>query len=126
MIVQPLLSILIIQYSIAIQKIQEQAAFPSKLDKTIKDTYFATASTRPVLVFPRIISLAQTHLKKLNAGNNIFYNKLIQEITDKISDEFPTMLSLEDQGRFMIGYYQQYQDFFTEKENTDETNKDED
>ena len=65
-------------------------------------------------------------MKKLNAGNNIFYNKLIQEITDKISDEFPTMLSLEDQGRFMIGYYQQYQDFFTEKEDTDETNKDED
>lgn len=109
-----------------LQKIQEQAAFPSKLDKTIKDTYFATASTRPVLVFPRIISLAQTHLKKLNAGNIVFYNKLIQEITDKISDEFPTMLSLEDQGRFMIGYYQQYQDFFAEKENTDETKPDKD
>ena len=32
---------------------------------------------------------------------------------------YPSILSLEDQGRFSIGYYHQHQDFFTKKETED-------
>ena len=44
----------------------------------------------------------------------------MQEVIDKLSaDGIPTTLTLEDQGRFSIGYYHQRQDFFIKKD--DET-----
>ena len=47
----------------------------------------------------------------------MFYEKLKQEIIDKISsDGFPAHLDLQDQGRFFVGYYHQRQDFFNKKE----------
>lgn len=53
----------------------------------------------------------------------VFYEKLKQEIIDKISsDGFPAHLDLQDQGRFFVGYYHQRQDFFNKKE---ENNNDE-
>jgi CRISPR-associated protein (Cas_Csd1). len=36
---------------------------------------------------------------------------------DKISSKgFPSHLSLQDQGRFMVGYYHQRQEFYTKKD----------
>ena len=84
--------------------------------KTIKDTYFSNAISQPALIFPRIQKLSQYHLAKLDKSKNIFYNKLIQEIIDKIEGKFPNHLSLEEQGMFIIGYYHQYQSFFNKKE----------
>ena len=43
---------------------------------------------------------------------------------DKFGTEFPSTLSLQDQGRFMIGYYQQVQDLFRKKDKQDDTNND--
>jgi len=40
--------------------------------------------------------------------------KQIGGIMDGVSD-FPTHLSLQDQGRFAVGYYHQRQSFFTKK-----------
>ena len=39
---------------------------------------------------------------------------------DKLNGEFPETLLLQDQGRFIIGYYQQYQSFFEKKETNSE------
>lgn len=33
-----------------------------------------------------------------------------------MNDAFPQTLSLYDQGKFMLGYYQQYQEFFVKNE----------
>ena len=46
--------------------------------------------------------------------------RLVGEIMDGVTD-FPTHLSLQDQGRFSVGYYHQRQDLFTKKS----TNKEE-
>ena len=87
------------------------------LNTTIKDKYFASAAAKPATVFPKLLTLAQAHIKKLDGeGNKVYYNKLIGQIINDINDEFPTTLSLVDQGKFIIGYYQQNQDFFVKKE----------
>ena len=92
-----------------LEKLQQEASGNS-LNRTIKDAYFASAASRPVLVFPKLLRLAQNHLNK--AKNPVYYNILIGEIMDKIQGEFPGTLLLADQGKFIIGYYQQYQNFF--------------
>ncbi len=96
----------------------QKAASPAKLNRTIKDTYFASAASKPALVFPKLLTLSQNHMKKLSEGNAVFFNKLAEEIIGKLEGEFPETLMLSEQGRFMIGYYQQDQDLY--HKNTDE------
>lgn len=96
-----------------LEKLQRDAS-GTKLNRTIKDAYFASASAKPAIVFPKLIKLAQNHLNKVKSP--AYYNILIGEIMDKLNGEFPETLLLQDQGRFIIGYYQQYQSFFEKKE----------
>ena len=95
-----------------LENIQKQAVGGAKLNSTIKDKYFASAAAKPANIFPILISLSQHHAKKLNEGSQIFYAKLIGEIMDMLEGEFPKLLSLAEQGKFIIGYYQQTQDFY--------------
>lgn len=96
-----------------LEKIQQEAS-GTKLNRTIKDVYFSSASTKPGMVFPKLLKLVQNHLSKLK--NPVYYNILLGEIMDKLKGEFPEILPLQDQGRFIIGYYQQKQDFFKKNE----------
>lgn len=93
----------------------QQAAASANLNRTIKDAYFSSAASKPALVFPKLLMLSQNHIKKLNEKSIVFYNKLIEEIVDKLNGEFPNTLLLDDQGRFMIGYYHQDQTFYQKK-----------
>lgn len=102
-----------------LERIQEQSALPAKLNRTIKDAYFSSAASKPSLVFPKLLTLSQNHIKKLNDGNKVFYSKMVQEIIAKIDGEFPDTLMLTEQGKFMIGYYHQVQAFF-DKNNKEE------
>jgi CRISPR-associated protein Csd1 len=102
-----------------LEKIQEESA-GGKLNASIKDKYFASASTHPSVTFPLLIRLSQNHQKKLKserAGRAVNFQKEIQVIMSSI-DAFPSYLNLEDQGLFAIGYYHQYQSFF-EKHDTE-------
>lgn len=92
-----------------LEKLQEESS-DSKLNRTIKDAYFAAATAKPALVFPKLIRLAQNHLNKVEYP--VFYNKLMGEIIDELKDGFPETLLLKEQGKFIVGYYQQYQSFF--------------
>ena len=77
-----------------------------------------SASATPAMVFATILNLSGHHLEKLNAGGQVFYEKLKQEIISKLdANGFPAHLDLQDQGRFFVGYYHQRQNFFTSKEN---------
>ncbi len=105
-----------------LEKLQ-QDSFGGTINRTIKDSYFSSASARPVLVFPKLLRLAQAHLNKVKYP--VYYNKLIGEIVCKLDGEFPETLLLPDQGRFMIGYYQQYQSFFEPKEQKEKKEKEE-
>jgi CRISPR-associated protein Csd1 len=102
-----------------LEKLQE-AANPG-LNATIRDRYFSAASSAPVTVFSTLLRLSNHHLKKLEGGMPVFFEKQLGEIITKLdAAPFPARLSLEAQGEFAIGYYQQRQAFFKRKEETTE------
>jgi CRISPR-associated protein Csd1 len=96
-----------------LEKVQTDSA-GSELNTTIKDHYFSSASTTPALVFPRLFRLSQHHLAKLETGQKIYYDRRLSEVMGVI-DQFPRQLALEDQGKFVIGYFHQRQDLYTSK-----------
>ena len=80
---------------------------------SIKERYMNSASSTPATVFATILNLSSHHSDKLSDTRKIYFEKLKQEIMDKISsDGFPPHLDLQDQGRFFVGYYHQQQDFY--------------
>ena len=96
-----------------LEKVQTEAL--GDINATIKDKYFASACATPYLVFPRLLKLAQPHLAKLDDGNRIYKDKLMQEILSKI-DGFPKTCDMQRQGMFILGYYQQKQKFYEKKD----------
>ena len=102
-----------------LEKLQKDAA-GGNLNATIRDRYFATACANPASVFPTILKLSMHHSAKLN--NSFFHEKLKTELLGKLDADnpFPKSLSLDDQGRFILGYYHQTQFFYTKQEKTEE------
>jgi CRISPR-associated protein Csd1 len=97
-----------------LEKIQEEAN--PGINATIRDRYYGAACGSPVSVFPTLMRLKNHHLSKLeNKGRVTNFERLIGEIAEKIF-AFPSNLTLDEQGRFAIGYYHQRQDFFKSKE----------
>jgi CRISPR-associated protein Csd1 len=94
----------------AILEMIQKSASSGTLNSTIKDKYFATACSNPALVFPTLLKLAQNHLSKIN-GN--YYNIQLGKCLALIeSESFPKSQSMEEQGSFMLGYYQQTQKLY--------------
>jgi len=99
-----------------LERVQEDAN--PGVNTTIRDSYFGAASSTPSAVFPTLMRRNQHHmtqLRKEKPGLYVNRDKLIQAIcNDGIDGDrgFDTTLSLENQGRFVIGYYHQRQDFF--------------
>lgn len=109
-----------------LEKVQIESA-GGELNRTIRDAYFASAATKPVMVFPRLNRLAQNHLKKLEGKDRKKYEdyeKMIKEIVSKLGDTFSDYFNLKEQGEFIIGYYKQSQVLFAEsKKNKDSEEK---
>ena len=96
-----------------LDKIQDEA----NNQHSIRERYMNSASATPAAVFATILNLSYHHSEKLNEGRKVWFEKIKQEIVDKISPGgFPAHLDLQDQGRFFVGYYQQTQWFYTKKE----------
>ena len=97
-----------------LEKIQEEAN--PGINATIRDRFYGSASSTPVTVFPHLMKLKNHHIAKLeNRGRAVNLEKIIGEIVEDIND-FPGHLSMDDQGRFAVGYYHQRQDFFKKKD----------
>ena len=93
-----------------LEKAQEEAN--PRINATIRDRFYGSASSVPVAAFPHLMKLKNHHLAKLeNRGRAVNLEKLIGEIVGGIAD-FPSHLSLQDQGRFAVGYYHQRQSLF--------------
>lgn len=98
-----------------LERLQEQSA-GVKLNATIRDKYFANACANPGNAFPTLLKLSMNHTAKLE--NPVFFEKLKGSLLEKLDADkpFPAALNLEDQGKFILGYYHQRQNFFTKKE----------
>lgn len=93
-----------------LEKVQEEAN--PRINATIRDRFYGSASSVPVAAFPHLMKLKNHHLAKLeNRGRAVNLEKLIGEIVCGFAD-FPAHLSLQDQGRFAVGYYHQRQSLF--------------
>ncbi len=90
------------------------------INATIRDRYYGAASSTPVAVFTTLLRLEKAHLKKMPLGQANWIESLIGEVLEPVAD-FPKHLSLPEQGRFALGYYQQRQFFFTKKPTTSDT-----
>lgn len=101
----------------------QQDANPG-IKATIRDRYFNSACATPASVFPVLIKLKNSHIKKLErdtVGAKIYYEKLLTDLLGRIevkenNNGFSKKLSLEDQGKFMLGYYHQMQKRYEKKE----------
>jgi CRISPR-associated protein Csd1 len=106
-----------------LEKLQQDTA-AGRLNSTIRDKYFATACASPGSVFPTLLRLSAHHERKLTEAGKVYYGKLKQQLMDKLDVEnnpYPTAWALQDQGRFILGYYHQNQSFYTKK--SDKTNE---
>ncbi len=88
------------------------------IKSTIRDRYFNSACATPASIFPVLIKLKNSHMKKLErdrVGTKIYYEQLLTEIIGKL-EEYPKRLSLEEQGKFILGYYHQMQKKYEKRE----------
>lgn len=85
------------------------------INATIKDKYFGSASSIPATTFPYLINLSQKHLRKIEGGLKVYYEKMIGEIMDKIDNGFPRTMNMPERGAFQLGYYHQVQEMYTSK-----------
>ncbi|MGI6221978.1 MAG: type I-C CRISPR-associated protein Cas8c/Csd1 [Prevotella sp.] len=104
------------------EKIQ-QMANPG-VNSSIRDQYFDSFSCTPNVALARLSALSNHHMQKLSRGSQVYYERLKGEVMDRLhADGLPSHFSLDDQSRFMIGYYQQRQALFKSNNNNDtETN----
>lgn len=93
----------------------QQAANPG-INTTIKDKYFNSAATMPASIFPVLNNLCQKHLRKLEQGQRVYYDKQIMELKGILAESYPARMTLAQQGSFDLGYYHQTQKRYTKKE----------
>ena len=90
----------------------QQAAIGKNINATIKDRYFTSACATPASVFPILLRLAHHHFAKAEYGHYI--ETQVEGLLDKLEGEpFPSRLTLDEQGVFILGYYHQRAAFYT-------------
>ena len=117
-----------------LEKIQEESAGGTgKLNATIRDRYYGAASSSPSTVFPMLLKLKNHHVSKLDErGKKMLYRAFndnrpddyVGQVLSYVSD-IPNHLTLQNQGRFALGYYHQRQAFFTKSDTPSTGNQEE-
>ena len=93
----------------------QQTANPG-INATIKDKYFNSAAAMPASIFPVLNNLYQKHLRKLETGQRIYYDKQVMALKGILGESYPVRMTLAQQGAFDLGYYHQTQKRYTKKE----------
>ena len=88
----------------------QQKALPH-LNATIRDRYFAAASATPARIFAQLAKNATHHLSLMRKGDRgglaHWLDREMGDIWGGLEADLPRSLNLEDQGRFVAGYYHQ-------------------
>lgn len=100
----------------AIYEAAQERANPG-INATIKDKYFNSAAATPSHIMPILNKLYKNHLRKMDKGAQIYFEKQVSELAGILEETFPTRLSLPEQASFQLGYYHQKQKRFEKKEN---------
>ena len=104
-----------------LEKTQKDAL--GKVNAPLRERYIGAASATPRLVFPMLLRLCQHHVTKAAKGEfggyESVFNKRMADILGDMTD-FPAVLPLHEQGRFMLGYYHQTNALYQKKTDSDE------
>ena len=98
-----------------------QSSALGELNAGVRDKFYGGASSSPHSTFPILLDNYRTHISSLRKGKKAKWvkgdsKKLANWLEAKVGEivgvfdaetPFPRHLSLEEQGRFVIGYYQQ-------------------
>lgn len=101
-----------------LERIQEQAHWHQtgrNLEKGIRDSFFAAACSTPASVFPRLERLSTHHRRQLSGGAKHVFDQMIADIKDGQVDP-PAVLTLNEQGAFLLGYYHQWKQLRPKRE----------
>ena len=99
----------------------QTAALGAKVNATIKDKFYGSASAQPRKVFALLERGSANHLSKVGKqapGFRVVLEKTIGGIMEQMSpgeEPFPASLSAEEQALFGLGYYHQRNAFFKPK-----------
>lgn len=100
----------------------QRIALGDKVNATITDKYFAAASTVPYSVYPRLLAGSKHHLSRVRKdkpGLAFSIERELGAIMSSLPTEFPRHFSIENQGRFSIGYYHQKNARFAQSESVE-------
>ena len=99
----------------------QKAALGPKVNATIKDKYYGSASAQPRRVFALLERGSANHLSKIgkqSPGRKVNLEKQIGEIMGMMqpsSDPFPATMSAAEQALFGLGYYHERNELFRSK-----------
>lgn len=99
----------------AVYEAVQERATPG-IKATIKDKYFNSAAATPATICPILDNLYQMHLRKLDTGLRIYYDRQVAQLKSILGENNPLRLTLPEQGAFNLGYYHQKQFIYTKKE----------
>ena len=100
----------------AVYEAAQEKANPG-IGATIRDKYFNAAAATPAHIFPVLNNLYQHHLRKMDAGSRVFFEKQVGTLTGNLGEFYPVRFGLPEQGAFQLGYYHQKQKRYEKKEN---------
>jgi CRISPR-associated protein Csd1 len=100
----------------------QRDALGDKVNATIKDKFYGSASAAPRSVFAALDRGSANHLSKIGKekpGHKINLEKQVGAIMDAMTpgdDPFPASLNAAEQALFGLGYYHQRGEFFRKRE----------
>ena len=98
-----------------LEKAQKDAL--GNVNASLRERYIGSASATPRLVFPMLLRLCQHHVTKVSrdfSGYEVVFNKRVNDIIGDMVD-FPAVLPMDEQGRFILGYYHQTKALYEKK-----------
>ncbi len=105
------------------EKAQKEAI--ENLNAGISDKYLNAALASPQMIFPTLLTLNKAHIAKTK---NQWMERMVREVMGLLGLQknssgtfvFPETLDANGQGKFILGYHHQTEDFYTKKEKAEE------
>lgn len=105
---------------------QTQRACAGNINRSIKDSYFNAAATRPQTAFAKLLPLHEHHMKKLLRDKPALGRKYAEErsaLMAKLTQSIPLRFTQEETISFYLGYY--HQDVANKRKDEPEKNEQE-
>jgi CRISPR-associated protein Csd1 len=92
-----------------LEKAQREAI--GEVNAGIKDKYFNSACATPASAFPTLLRMSHHYTSKAEYGGSL--DRRIQDLMELLDARpFPSRLTLDEQGIFVLGYYHQRANFY--------------